>query len=113
MVWLLVLGFPPLLLLFMLFMQKVEEPLREVSAEERLEDLLDAARPDEVEAFVSEGFSNALERYWRRRRLAGLLSMWSRFPASSRPSPSASSVATSSTSPSSPSPSTPSSHRSS
>jgi hypothetical protein len=54
-------------------MEKVEGPLRDDSVTAHLESFLDAARPDDVETFVSEGFSPALERYWRRRRLARLL----------------------------------------
>jgi hypothetical protein len=64
---------PLLLLLLMLSMERVEGPLREDAVTEQLESFLDGARPDEVETFVSEGFSPALERYWRRRRLARLL----------------------------------------
>jgi hypothetical protein len=54
-------------------MEKVEGPLRDDSVTAQLESFLDAARPDDVETFVSEGLSPALERYWRRRRLARLL----------------------------------------
>jgi hypothetical protein len=64
---------PLLLLLLMLSMERVEGPLREDAVTEQLESFLDGARPDEVETFVSEGFSPALESYWRRRRLARLL----------------------------------------
>ena len=64
---------PLLLLALMLFMERVERPLRMDSVSDDLEDFLDAARPEEVETFVSEGFAPALERYWRRRRLSRLL----------------------------------------
>jgi hypothetical protein len=64
---------PVLLLFLMLSMEKVEGPLRDDSVTAQLESFLDAARPDDVETFVSEGLSPALERYWRRRRLARLL----------------------------------------
>ena len=64
---------PVLLLVLMLMMERVERPLRIDSMSEQLESFLDAARPDEVETYVSEGFAPALERYWRRRRLSGLL----------------------------------------
>ena len=58
----------------MLAMERVEGPLRQESAvNDQLETFLDTARPDEVETFVSEGYAPALERYWRRRRLARLL----------------------------------------
>ena len=64
---------PVLLLVLMLMMERVERPLRVDSVSEQLESFLDAARPDEVETYVSEGFAPALERYWRRRRLTSLL----------------------------------------
>ena len=64
---------PVLLLVLMLMMERVERPLRLDSVSEQLESFLDSARPDEVETYVSEGFAPALERYWRRRRLSGLL----------------------------------------
>lgn len=61
------------LLLLMLGMERVERSLRTESVGEQLEQFLDAARPEEVETFVSEGYAPALERYWRRRRLTRLL----------------------------------------
>lgn len=64
---------PVLLLVLMLLMERVERPLRVDSVAEQLESFLDSARPEEVETYVSEGFAPALERYWRRRRLTGLL----------------------------------------
>ena len=64
---------PVLLLVLMLMMERVERSLRGEDVSEQLSTFLDTARPDEVETFVSEGFAPALERYWRRRRLTGLL----------------------------------------
>ena len=64
---------PPLLLVLMLMMERVERPLRVDSVSDQLESFLDSARPEEVETYVSEGFAPALERYWRRRRLSSLL----------------------------------------
>jgi hypothetical protein len=64
---------PLALLGLMLAMERVERPLRVESVSDELEAFLDAARPEEVETFVSEGFAPALERYWRRRRLSRLL----------------------------------------
>ena len=64
----------PLFLLFLLLgMERVEQPLRRESVTEQLESFLDSARPEEVEAFISEGFAPALDVYWKRRRLARLL----------------------------------------
>ena len=65
---------PLALLGLMLAMERVERPLRqETVVSDQLETFLDTARPDEVETFVSQGYAPALERYWRRRRLARLL----------------------------------------
>jgi hypothetical protein len=67
MIGLLVVLFPLLLLAFMLLMERVEGPLRKVAVETQVEEFLETARPDEVDTFVREGFTSALER-WRRRR---------------------------------------------
>jgi len=64
---------PLALLGLMLGMERVERPLRQDSMTEELASFLDSARPEEVEAYISEGFAPALERYWKRRRLARLL----------------------------------------
>lgn len=80
MILLLALAFPGVLLGLMLFMERVERPLREVSVGDHLADFLDSARPDEVETFVSEGLASALDRYWRRRGLRNRL-MPRRVPA--------------------------------
>ncbi len=69
---------PLLLLGLLLAMERVEQPLREHSLTEQLDVFLDTARPDEVESFIREGFGPALQRYWRRRRLARLLPGWPR-----------------------------------
>ena len=59
--------FPVLILLLLLAMERVEQPLRVDQLGMDLESFLDAARPEEVETFVSEGFGPALDRYWKRR----------------------------------------------
>lgn len=64
---------PFVLLGLMMFMERVEQPLRQASVSEQLVAFLDSARPEEVETFVSEGYAPALERYWKRRRLSRLL----------------------------------------
>lgn len=61
------------LLGLMLVMERVESPLRRDAVGQDIEAFLASARPDEVETFVSEGYAPALERYWRRRRLARVL----------------------------------------
>lgn len=86
------LAFPVLLLFVMLGMERVERPLEVHDTRLALERFLDAAeldvRPDEVETFVAEGYSKALDRYWgrRRRRQRRVLSGSIR-PAVRRPTP--------------------------
>ena len=65
--------FPFALLGLLLAMERVERPLRTDSVAEDLPAFLDTARPEEIEAFISEGLGPALDRYWKRRRLARLL----------------------------------------
>lgn len=60
-------------LALLLVMERVERPLRQASVSDQLSAFLDAAGPDDIEAFISQGLSPALDRYWRRRRLARLL----------------------------------------
>jgi len=74
MVGFLVLGFPVLLMIFMLTMEHIEEPLTRVATERDVEDFLDHANPDELDAFVREGTDSALKRFRSRlswRPLAG------------------------------------------
>jgi hypothetical protein len=73
MVGFLVLLFPLVLLGFVLFMERVEEPLSQVAVEREIEQFLDDANPDELDTFVREGTESALTRFrqrlgWRRRR---------------------------------------------
>jgi hypothetical protein len=78
MVGLLVLLFPLVLLGFMLFMQRVEEPLNKVAVERHIEEFLDEANPDELDAFVREGTESALTRCRSRRSLRRLIPSGSR-----------------------------------
>jgi hypothetical protein len=69
----LVLLFPIVLLGFVLFMERVEEPLSQVAVEREIERFLDDANPDELDTFVREGTDSALTRFrlrlgWRRWR---------------------------------------------
>ena len=64
---------PPGLMLLLLAMERVERPLSRASVGDQLETFLDNASSEEVEVFVSEGYATALDRYWTRRRLGGLL----------------------------------------
>jgi hypothetical protein len=77
----LVLLFPPVLLAFMLFMGKVEQPLNKNNTEREIERFLDDANPEELETFVREGTDSALRRFRQRLSLHRLL------PASSRRRP--------------------------
>lgn len=72
MVGLLVLLFPLLLMAFMLFMERVESPLRRVAVENQVEEFLDTARPDEVDTLVIEGLAVALHNWENRRQRRGL-----------------------------------------
>lgn len=57
----------------LLLMERVERPLRPDALTDQLAGFLDAAGPDDLEAFISDGLAPALDRYWRRRRLARLI----------------------------------------
>jgi hypothetical protein len=70
---LLVLFFPPLLLGFLLFMGRVEEPLNRAAPERQIEEFLDEANPDELDAFVREGTESALRSFRQRLGLHRLL----------------------------------------
>lgn len=68
-----VLLFPLGLLLFMLVMERVEQPLRAVAIERDVEQFLDEASPAELDAFVREGSGPAITRFQQRRGLSRLL----------------------------------------
>lgn len=70
--------FPFVLLGFMLFMQRVEEPLNKVAVERHIEEFLDEANPDELDAFVREGTESALTRFRSRLSLRRLIPSGSR-----------------------------------
>ena len=74
MIALLALGFPGVLLVLMLAMERVEAPLRDEAVGDHLVDFLESARPEEVERFVSQGLASALDRYWSRRSWRNRLS---------------------------------------
>ena len=65
-----VLGFPFVLLGFMLFMERVERPLTRAATERKVERFLDDANDDELDVFVREGTDSALGRLRRRLRRA-------------------------------------------
>ena len=70
MVALLVMLFPPLLIAFLLVMERVEEPLRRPPSPREVEEFLDTASRGEVETLNRSGIRRALGR-WRHRRSRG------------------------------------------
>ena len=69
MVALSVILFPPLLIAFLLVMERVEEPLRKPAGPREVAEFLDSATPGEVDTLAKSGIRRALFR-WRRRRKA-------------------------------------------
>ena len=67
MVALVVMLFPPLLIAFLLVMERVEEPLRRPAGPREVSEFLNTATPGEVDTLASSGIRRALFR-WRRRR---------------------------------------------
>ncbi|TWH75492.1 hypothetical protein [Modestobacter roseus] len=67
MVALIVILFPPLLIAFLLVMERVEEPLRRQTSPREVEAFLDTATPGEVGTLASSGIRRAMSR-WRARR---------------------------------------------
>ena len=69
MVALSVILFPPLLIAFLLVMERVEEPLRRPASPREVAEFLNTATAGEVDTLASSGIRRALFR-WRRRRAA-------------------------------------------
>jgi hypothetical protein len=67
MVALSVILFPPLLIAFLLVMERVEEPLRRPASPREVSEFLNTATPAEVDTLASSGIRRALF-FWRRRR---------------------------------------------
>jgi hypothetical protein len=59
--------FPPLLIAFLLVMERVEEPLRRPVGPREVSEFLNTATPEEVDTLATSGIRRALFR-WRRRR---------------------------------------------
>lgn len=70
MVALSVILFPPLLIAFLLVMERVEEPLRRPASPREVSEFLNTATPGEVNTLATSGLRRALSR-WRRRRSGG------------------------------------------
>lgn len=71
MVALSVILFPPLLIAFLLVMERVEEPLRRPASPREVTEFLHTATPGEVDTLASSGIRRALFRWRRRRRSRG------------------------------------------
>ena len=67
MVALSVILFPPLLIAFLLVMERVEEPLRRPASPREVTEFLQSATPGEVDTLASSGIRRALFR-WRCRK---------------------------------------------
>ena len=67
MVALIVILFPPLLIAFLLVMERVEEPLRRPATQRDVTEFLSSATPGEVDTLAHSGIRRALFR-WRHRR---------------------------------------------
>ncbi|GAA3182309.1 hypothetical protein GCM10010531_40700 [Blastococcus jejuensis] len=63
--------FPPLLIAFLLVMERVEEPLRRPAGPREVAEFLDSATPGEVDTLAHSGLRRALTRWRRRRRGRG------------------------------------------
>jgi hypothetical protein len=64
---LIVILFPPLLIAFLLVMERVEEPLRRPTSQREVEDFLGTATAGEVGTLANSGIRRAMTR-WRARR---------------------------------------------
>jgi hypothetical protein len=67
---LIVILFPPLLIAFLLVMERVEEPLRRPTSQREVEEFLGTATIGEVDALAQSGIRRAMTRWRRRRRPA-------------------------------------------
>jgi hypothetical protein len=63
--------FPPLLIAFLLVMERVEEPLRRPASSREVSEFLNTATAGEVKTLASSGIRRALFRWRRRKRSRG------------------------------------------
>jgi hypothetical protein len=63
--------FPPLLIAFLLVMERVEEPLRRPASPREVSEFLNTATVGEVDTLASSGIRRALFRWRRRKRGRG------------------------------------------
>ena len=71
MVALIVILFPPLLIAFLLVMERVEEPLRRPTSQREVAAFLNTASAGEVDTLARSGIRRAMSRWRRRRRSRG------------------------------------------
>ncbi|HEV7189277.1 MAG TPA: hypothetical protein VGN28_15405 [Blastococcus sp.] len=71
MVALSVILFPPLLIAFLLVMERVEEPLRRPASPREVSEFLNTATVGEVDTLAQSGIRRALFRWRRRKRGRG------------------------------------------
>jgi hypothetical protein len=64
---LIVILFPPMVIAFLLVMERVEEPLRRPTSPREVAEFLHSATPGEVDTLAASGIRRAMAR-WRRRR---------------------------------------------
>jgi hypothetical protein len=64
---LIVILFPPLVIAFLLVMERVEESLRRPPSQREVDEFLSTASPGEVETLANSGIRRAMAR-WRHRR---------------------------------------------
>jgi hypothetical protein len=69
---LIVILFPPLLIAFLLVMERVEEPLRRPTSQREVEDFLGTATAGEVGTLAQSGIRRAMSRWRNRRRSRGV-----------------------------------------
>ena len=70
MVALIVILFPPMLIAFLLIMERVEEPLRRSTSQREVAEFLNTANQGDVATLTRSGILRAMFR-WRRRRTRG------------------------------------------
>jgi hypothetical protein len=68
---LIVILFPPLLIAFLLVMERVEEPLRRPTSPREVAAFLNTATADDVDTLAQSGIRRAMSRWRRRRRSRG------------------------------------------
>jgi hypothetical protein len=63
--------FPPLVIAFLLVMERVEEPLRRPAGPREVAEFLESATPGEVDTLAHSGIRRALNRFRRRKKGRG------------------------------------------